>query len=95
MPFIPDPTLASTPASTIRPTSFCSHRRASPGRHKAILEGISLWLAILLFLAIQSLYARAGESPVAATLLPTDYQLRASGLIADCTAPGPRPGVGY
>lgn len=51
-----------TPASIIRPTSFFSHRRARPGRRKAILEGISLWLAVLLFLAIQPLYANAGES---------------------------------
>lgn len=72
-------------------TPFFRRRWVRPGRRKAIVEGISLWLAVLLFLAIQPLYAKAGETaagsgelrylsdraqrPVTAALLQTDYQI--------------------
>ncbi|MDX1802318.1 MAG: VIT domain-containing protein, partial [Marinobacter sp.] len=91
----PDPA-SLTPLKSV---SYCRHRQVRSGRRKAFLEGVSLWLAVLLFLAIQPLYAQAGEAadgtgtlryldasgqrPVTATLLHTDYRVTVSGLIAD------------
>lgn len=94
--------------STLRfapPSKLCSASSpviSQPVRTRrlvATLEGISLWLAVLLFLAIQPLYADAseaasgtgelryvnsqGEAAVPATLLHTDYKVTVSGLIAD------------
>ena len=88
-----------TSVSPFKSASFLSPRQVRSGRRKALLEGVSLWLAVLLFLAIQPLYAQAGEAaegtgtlrylddsgqrPVTATLLHTDYRVTVSGLIAD------------
>ncbi len=74
------------------------NRPARARRSRALAEGISLWLAILLLLSAQSLVAEAnamesGQGTTAelhfagasgpATLLATDYEVTVSGLIAD------------
>lgn len=66
-------------------------------RRLALMEGISLWLAVLLMLSMQSVVAEASETPSegttgelrfvgasqSATLLATEYEVTVSGLIAD------------
>ncbi len=70
--------------------------RISPKRVRRIMEGISLWLAVLLFLFVQPLYAEAsggagelrfldsqGRHLESATLVNADYQVEVTGLVAD------------
>lgn len=68
-----------------------------PSRLLRWMEGISLWLVIVLFFALQSVAARADEAPGSGELqlitpsgqietalnLTTDYRVRVSGLLAD------------
>lgn len=70
--------------------------RISPRRVRRIMEGISLWLAVLLFLFVHPLYAEASEGAgelrfvdsqgrqlESATLMNADYQVQVTGLVAD------------
>ena len=70
--------------------------RISPRRVRRIMEGISLWLAVLLFLFVQPLFAEASEGAgelrfldsqgrhlESATLVNADYQVEVTGLVAD------------
>ena len=77
--------------SLSRPVSPIPARRV-----RRIMEDISLWLAVLLFLFVQPMYAEASagagelrflDSPgpglESATLVSTDYQVEVTGLVAD------------
>ena len=70
--------------------------RISPVRLRRILEGISLWLAMLMLLFVQPLYAEAsqgtgelrfldrqGSYGASAPQIKADYQVEVTGLIAD------------
>ena len=65
-------------------------------RLKRVLEGISLWLAVLLLLFVQPMFADASEAAAelnfvdsqgrhleSATLINADYQVEVTGLVAD------------
>lgn len=71
--------------------------RFRPLRVRRIMEGISLWLAVLLLLFVQPIYAEASEGAAgelrfldaqgrqleSATLMNADYQVEVTGLVAD------------
>jgi len=85
--------LRSSIRSRITPSS---RPRISPARLRRILEGISLWLAMLMLLFVQPLYAEASQGSgelrfldgqggyqASAPQITADYQVEVTGLIAD------------
>ena len=80
------------------PTYSASSRAPRPAslRLRRVVEGISLWLAVLLLLFVQPIFAEASEGAgelrfvdpqgrhlESATLVNTDYQVEVTGLVAD------------